>query len=176
MITGVWGLEGFTHLSIYREYCVKKRKSENYSFHLGKRKCIRVPDHVTHDRLCGMPCSIKCFAIIKYSVICFFFRLSYHMSMAKRRPYCHAPLSPRYPNEVRNAESSPSSLRLPLTPINSSVFPSICCFHVSSKIFLPPANFKYSHLVLSTIAYKHLKIIESLRADKKGSCYHVQRK
>lgn len=60
-------------------------------------------------------------------------------------------------------------LFLLLSLFNSSLLPSICCFHVSSKIFLPLTNFKYSLRVLSTIAYKHLEIIESQRADKKGS-------
>lgn len=36
---------------------------------------------------------------------------------------------------------------------------------VSSKMFLPLTNFKYSLHVLSTIAYKHLEIIESQWAD-----------
>lgn len=62
----------------------------------------------------------------------------------------------------------------PLTLFNSSPLPSICCFHVSSKIFLPLTNFKYSLRVLSTIAYKHLEIIESQWADKKGSSDRAQ--
>jgi len=60
---------------------------------------------------------------------------------------------------------SPLSLSPPICLYNSSLLPSICCFHVSSKIFLPLTNFKYSLRVLSTIAYKHLEIIESLRAQ-----------
>lgn len=62
--------------------------------------------------------------------------------------------------------SSSSLLFLLLSHYNSSHLPPICCFHVS-KMFLPLTNFKYSLLVLSTITYKHLKIIESQRTDEK---------
>lgn len=69
---------------------------------------------------------------------------------------------------------SPLSLSPPISLFNSSLLTSICCFHVSSKIFLPLTKFKYSLHVLSTIAYKHLEIIESQRADKKGSSDRAQ--
>lgn len=69
---------------------------------------------------------------------------------------------------------SPLSLSPPIFLYNSSLLPPFCWFHVSSKIFLPLTNFKYSLCVLSTIAYKHLEIIESQRADKKGSSDRAQ--
>lgn len=102
-------------------------------------RSIRVALHFPTDGLNAVTCSLSCFHLIKCSVI-----LYHHILFF-------------------------STLSPPLSLFSRSLLPAICCFHVSSKFFLPFANFKYSLRVLSTIAYKHLEIIESRWADKKGS-------
>lgn len=130
--------------------------------------CLRPPlgsrfYDLFHQLLLMTKCSVICSSSLSYSVNTVETGLPFPTVPVRNQKLHHiiflSPLSPTPP---------------PLPLFNSSLLPSICCFHVS-KIFLsPPPNFKYSLRVLSTIAYKHLEIIESQRVDKKGSSDRAQ--
>lgn len=113
----------------------------------------------------AMPCAIGC--SLKNQALCNIFCLSYCVRVASSYPIVMHASS--FQVSLWGTGYWIKSFSLLLFLFNSSLLPSICCFYVSSKIFLPLTNFKYSLRVLSTIAYKHLEIIESQRADKKGS-------
>lgn len=98
------------------------------------------------DRLNDVTCSISCFRLIKCSAIRRITSFSFLLFPLLSR--CSAGRHYR----------------------PSAVFASCQSFFFSSFLpscFLPSTNFKYSHRVLSTIAYKHSEIIESQRAGKK---------